>query len=177
MSNLLSGILGALLGAMASVCIAIYTNRVGVKNLELERLRGFVSTAVMLSGHLFDNYVAYNPHLINQNSFGLRVEENYLRRIKETIKLHDEAKYLQHLLPPALRYRWDMMLILISEYSATDNLDSPNRNRARVDVENYISYVRRSCVKYLEGNEIGSDLDRPYLKRNDAFPWTPPEPN
>lgn len=175
MSNLLSGILGALLGALASVCIAIYTNRVGVKNLELERLRGFVSTAVMLSGHLFDNYLAYNPHLLNQNSFGLRVQENYLRRIIETIKLHEEAKYLEHLLPPALRFRWDMMLVLISEYSATENVDSPNRNRARVDVENYIIYVRNSCVNYLDGKEIGLDLDRPYLKRNDASPWTPPE--
>lgn len=177
MSNLLSGILGALLGALASVCIAIYTNRVGIKTLELERLRGFVATAVMLSGHLFDNYFSYNPQLINQNNFGLRVEANYLSRINETIKLHGEAKYLEHLLPRELRFRWDMMLVLISEYSATENLDSPNRNRARVDVENYISYVRNSCVDYLDGKEIGIDLDRPYLKRNDAAPWRPPEVN
>jgi hypothetical protein len=103
----------------------------------------------------------------------MRIEENSFIRIKYSVQLHGEAKYLQYLLPQELRNRWDMMLVSISEFGNTADLDSPNRNRAQVDVENYIKYVRNSCVDYLDNKEIRSELKRPFLKRNDANAWEP----
>jgi hypothetical protein len=172
-SNLLSGFLGALLGALSSLIIAIYTNKRAVKTMETERLRGYVATAVTLSGQLFDNYLSFNPRIINQSNFGMRVEENTLGRMKYSIHLHGEAKYLEHLLPEILRHRWDCMLVLISEFSVTERLDMPNRNRAQVDVENFIKYVRDSCVDFLDGKEVHGDEIRPYLSREDSAAWMP----
>ena len=170
-SDLLSGFIGAILGATSSFIIAIISNKNSIKAMELERLRGYTAKAVSLAGELFDNFLFYNPKLINQNSFGMRVEENSLSRIKYSVQLHAEAKYLQYLLPQNLRKRWDMMLVLISEFSATTDLDAPNRNRAQVDVDQYIKYVIDSCVDFLDGKEIRNELVRPYLKRDDPNAW------
>ena len=93
-SNLLSGFVGALFGALVSFAIAIYANNRATKAMDAERLRGHVATAVSLAGQLFDNYLSFNPSLLNQSSFGVRVEENSLGRIKYSIQLHGEAKYL-----------------------------------------------------------------------------------
>ena len=176
-SNLLSGFIGALLGALSSFMIAIYTNKKAVNSLEAERLRSHVSTAIILAGQLFDNYLAYNPRLINQPSFGVRVEENSLGRMKYSIQLHAEAKYLEHLLPQILRRRWDVMLVLIAEFSAMEKIDGPNRNRAQVDVDHYIQYVRDSCVDFLDGKEVRIEVKGPYLRREDPGAWMPPESN
>ena len=170
-SNLLSGFVGALLGALSSLAIAIYTNKKAIKTMEKEKLRGYVASAVTLAGQLFDNYLSFNPWIINQSSFGMRVEDRTLERIKHSIHLHGAAKYLEHLLPGILRHRWDMMLVLISEYGATEGMDAPNRNRAQVDVGNYIQYVRDSCVDYLDGLEVRCELERPFLKRDDSVSW------
>ena len=96
-------------------------------------------------------------------------------RVNQAIRLHGEAKYLEHLLPGQLRMRWDMMLVLIDEFSSTDTLNSPNRNRAQVEVGNFIQYVRDSCVDFLDGKEIRRNIDRPYLKRDDPNAWTQTE--
>jgi len=172
-SNLLSGFVGALLGALSSLSIAIYANKRAVIAMETERLRGYVATAVTLAGQLFDNYISYNPRMIYQSSLGIPVEENTLGRIKHSIQLHGEAKYLEHLLPEILRHRWDMMLVLISEFSVVEKLDMPNRNRAQVDVENFIKYVRDSCVDFLDGKEVHGEEKRPYLGREDSVAWMP----
>jgi hypothetical protein len=176
-SNLLSGFVGALIGALASFFIAIYTNNKAMKVMDAERLRSHVATAVSLAGQLFDNYLSFNPSLLNQSSFGVRIEENSLGRMKYSIQLHGEAKYLQYLLPQILRHRWDMMLVLVSEFSTMQRLDGPDRNRAQVDVEHYIRYVRDSCVDFLDGKEVRSELERPYLNREDAVAWMPLDNN
>ena len=174
-SNLLSGFIGALLGALSSLAIAIYTNKKAVKAMEAERLLSHVATAVSLAGQLFDNYLSFSPHLINQSSFGIRIEENSLARTKHSFYLYGEAKYLEHLLPQNLRHRWDMMLVLISEFSTMQRLDGPVRNRAQVDVEHYIRYVRDSCVDFLDGKEVRKELKHPYISREDSEAWVPSE--
>ena len=174
-SNLLSGFIGALLGALGSLGVAVYTNKKATKSLEAERLRGFVASAVVLAGQLLDNFLAYNPTMVNRSSFGMKIEEGTLMRVNQAIRLHGEAKYLEHLLPGQLRMRWDMMLVLIDEFSSTDTLNSPNRNRAQVEVGNFIQYVRDSCVDFLDGKEIRRNIDRPYLKRDDPNAWTQTE--
>ncbi len=172
MSNLLSGFIGALLGAMSSFAIAVYANKQGRKDLKEERLRSHVAKAVSLAGQLIDNYISYNPLLINQTNFGVQIEEKFFNRINYAIHLHDEAKYLQYLLPEVLRHRWDMMLVLISEFSAMEKSDSVKRNRAQVDLDHYIRYVQSSCVDFLDGRHVQNELKRPYLNREDATPWS-----
>jgi len=170
-SNLLSGFIGALLGAAGSLGVAIYSNKKEAKSLEVERLRGYVASAIFLAGQLLDNFLSFKPSIINRSSFGMRVEEGSLVRVNQAIRLHGEAKYLEHLLPEHLRNRWDLLLVLITEFSATESLDLPNRNRAQVDVENFIQYVRDSCVDFLDGNEVRKEIKRPYLKRDDPIAW------
>jgi hypothetical protein len=174
-SNLLSGFVGALLGALSSFAIAIYTNKKAIATLEVERLRSHVASAVILAGQLFDAYLSFNPHRINQSIFGVPIEEKSLNRMKYSIQLHGEAKYLEHLLPQILRHRWDVMLVLIAELSAMEKQDDVTRNRAQVDVDHYIQYVRDSCVDYLDGREVRIEVKGPYLRRKDAAAWMPPE--
>ena len=171
-SNLLSGFIGALLGALSSFAIAVYANRKAREDLKEERLRGQLAKAVSLSGQLFDNYISYNPFLVYQSNFGLQIKEESLNRINYAIHLYGEAKYLQFLLPQELRLRWDMMLVLISEFSAMEKSDSSKRNRAQVDVEHYIRYVQSSCVDFLDDRQVQNELHRPYLNRDDATPWS-----
>jgi hypothetical protein len=170
-SNLLSGFIGALLGALSSFLIAIYANKRASVAMETERLQSHVATAVILAGQLFENYLSFNPHLLNQSIFGLRVEENSLHRIKHSIQLHEEAKYQRFLLPELLRYRWDMMLVLISEFGTMERSEASKVGRAQMDVEHYIQYVRDSCVDFLDGKEMRRELKRPYLNRDDAVAW------
>ena len=172
MSNLLSGFIGALLGALSSFAIAVYANKKAREDLKEERLRSHLAKAVSLAGQLIDNYISYNPILINQSNFGLQIEEKSITRINAAIYLHGEAKYLQYLLPEVLRHRWDMMLVLISEFSAMERIDSPKRNRAQVDVDHYIRYVQSSCVDFLDGRKVQNELKRPYLSREDVKPWS-----
>jgi hypothetical protein len=54
-------------------------------------------------------------------------------------------------------------------------LDPPNRNRAQIDVENFIQYVRDSCVDFLDGKEVRVELKHPYLSREDSVAWMPSE--
>ena len=68
-----------------------------------------------------------------------------------------------------------MMLVLISEFSTMARLDPPNRNRAQIDVENFIQYVRDSCVDFLDGKEVRVELKHPYLNREDSVAWMPSE--
>lgn len=171
-SNLLSGFIGAVLGALSSFAIAVYANKQAREDLKEERLRNYLAKAVSLAGQLIDNYISYDPILIYQSNFGLQIEEKSLNRVNYSVNLYEEAKYLQFLLPEVLRHRWDMMLVLISEFSAMEKLDSPKRNRAQVDVDHYIRYVQISCVEFLDGKQVQNEHERPYLNREGATPWS-----
>jgi hypothetical protein len=70
-----------------------------------------------------------------------------------------------------------MMLVLISEFSGMEKIDSLKRNRAQVDVDHYIRYVQSSCVDFLDGRKVQAEHKRPYLNREDAKPWCVPDSN
>ena len=177
MSELLSGFVGALLGSFSSYLIAIYSSKKATKAMETERLRGYVATAVSLAGSLFDTFLSYRPNLLHQSRFGLKLDAESLERIEDSVELYGKGKHLTYLLPQVLRNRWDMMLVLIHEFHVAEGLDGPERNRAQVDVEHFIQYVRESCVDFLDGRKVRSELSRPYLRREDSEAWLPLEPN
>lgn len=174
MTNLLSGFFGALLGALGSFLVAIYVNKKAVCSLTKERFRNQAANGVVLAGRLLDYFHSYRPDLLNQSSVGMRIQEESLARMQEASRLYDEGKYFEHLLPQELRKRWDSMLLLISDYSRTESLASWNKNRAMVDVQTYIKYVRDSLVNYLDDKYIGEGAPHPYLKRDDSESWVAP---
>ncbi len=138
---------------------------------KLEKSRERVGTALLQSSKLLDTFTSYKPHLLYQFSFGLKIEPESKIRISRAIEIYDEAKYLQYLLPPRLRRRWDMMLVLISEFQNLSQVDDIRKNRALCDVQNYIQYVRDSLLDYLDEKQIRTEFQRPYLQRENLEVW------
>jgi hypothetical protein len=136
-----------------------------------EKSRERAAAALLQSSKLLDTFTSYKPTLLYQSSFGPKIEPESKNRIGRAIEIYDEAKYLQYLLPPLLRNRWDMMLVLISEFQNLDRIDDIRKNRALCDVQNYIQYVRESLLDYLDDKHVRTDLKRPYLQRESVENW------
>ena len=174
-SNLFSGFVGAILGAVGSLLAAIYTHNKQQASFKLERERNNISEALILAGKLFDNYHNYRPNSLN--SFGFRSrpdDQQYRSRIQNSVDIYDSSKYFMALLPSVFRKRWDMMLILIIEFSNLIGVDDVTKNRAGVDVSTYIRYVQNSLQDYLDGKPIRPEYERPYLRREDPETWQEP---
>ena len=175
-SNLFSGFIGAVLGAVGSLVAAIYTHKRQQASSKLERERNNISEALILAGKLHDNYFNYRPNSLNSFGFRSRPEDQQFRsKIQNSVDIYDSSKYFMALLPSTFRKRWDMMLILISEFSNLISVDDVTRNRAGEDVSTYIRYVQNSLQDYLDGKPVRPEFERPYLRREDPESWQEPQ--
>ncbi len=133
-----------------------------------------IANSIPLVSRLLDEFVNYKPNRLFQAEIGMNLSEQTLIRINSAIKLFDESKSVQYLLPQDVRKRWDSMLVLISEFSNTEQMEATLRNRALCDVQNYIKYVRDSLTDLLDEVVLRPDYKRPYLQRNEITNWVEP---
>lgn len=170
-SDVVISLVSVLTGSAITFAVTYFGILKSEKFAKLEKSRERVSSALLQSSKLLDSFTSYKPTIIYQSSFGLRVEPELKIRISRAIEIYDEAKHLQYLLPPPLRKRWDLMLVLISEFQNLDQIDEIRKNRALCDVQNYIHYVRESLLDYLDEKQIRTEFERPYLQRDSVENW------
>jgi hypothetical protein len=172
-SDVIISLVSVFIGSAITFAVTYFGIFKSEKFAKLERSRERVATALLQSSKLLDTFTSYKPKLLYQSSFGPKMEPESKIRISRAIEIYDEAKYLQYLLPPLLRKRWDMMLVLISEFQNLDQIDDIRKNRALRDVQNYIQYVRESLLDYLDEKLVRAELKRPYLQSESVENWTP----
>ena len=170
-SDVIISLVSVFIGSAITFAVTYFGIFKSEKFAKLEKSRERVGTALLQSSKLLDTFTSYKPKLLYQSSFGLKIEPESKIRISRAIEIYDEAKYLQYLLPPLLRKRWDMMLVLISEFQNLDQIDDIRKNRALCDVQNYIQYVRESLLDYLDEKQVRTELKRPYLQRESVENW------
>jgi hypothetical protein len=170
-SQLLATLLSVATGAIISFGISyfgIYRNETFAK---LERQKEIVASALLQSSKLFDSFLSYKPHLLYQSRLGLAIEDESKQKIIKAVEIYDEAKYSQYLLPKILQKRWDMMLVLISEFQNLNKADGIIINRSLCDAQNYIIYIKDSLLDFLDGKKVRGELERPYLNRDSMKNW------
>lgn len=167
----MSAILGGFFGSIFSGVIGYLFIRRNESFQKKEKIREIVAAALQVASRVFDTFHSYQPKRIYQSKLGLKLDEDFRFRINQAIKIYDEAKYLEYLLPISLRKRWDLMLILVSEYENLGRIDDIRKNRALCDVQNYIQYVRESLLDYLDEKHVRTELTRPYLQRESVENW------
>lgn len=170
-SDVIISLVSVMIGSAISFAITYFGISRSEKFAKVEKIRERVAAALLQSSKLLDTFTSYKPKQIYQSSFGLKIEPESKIRIDRAIEIYDEAKYLQYLLPPLLRKRWDMMLVLISEFQKLDQIEDIRKNRALCDVQNYIQYVRDSLLDYLDEKHVRKELKRPYLQRESVENW------
>lgn len=170
-SDVMISLVSVFIGSLITFAVTYFGIFKSEKFVKLEKSRERVAAALLQSSMLLDTFTRYKPNLLYQSSFGLKIEPELKIGISRAIEIYDEAKYLQYLLPTPLRNRWDMMLVLISEFQNMDPIDDIRKNRALCDVQNYIQYVRESLLDYLDEKQVRTELKRPYLQRESVENW------
>lgn len=171
-SDVILPLVSVFIGSAITFAVTYFGILKSEKFAKLEKSRERVAAALLQSSKLLDTFTSYRQKLLYQSSFGLKLEPESKNRISSAVEIYDEAKYLQYLLPPLLRKRWDMMLVLISEFQNLDQIDDIRKNRALCDVQIYIQYVRDSLLDFLDETSIRTELERPYLQRESVENWT-----
>jgi hypothetical protein len=171
-SDVIISLVSVLIGSAITFAVTYFGIHKSQKFAKFEKSRERVGEALLQSSKLLDTFTSYKPKLLHQSSFGLRIEPESKIRISNAIDIYDEAKYLQYLLPPLMRKRWDMMLVLISEFHNLDQIVDIRKNRSLCEVQNYIQYVRASLIDYLDEKQVRTELERPYLQRESVEIWT-----
>ena len=115
-SDVIISIVSLLIGSTITFALTYFGIYKNEKFTKLEKSRELVGTALLQISKLLDTFTSYKPKVLHQSSFGLKMEPDSKIRISNAIEIYDEAKHLQYSLPPLLRKRWDMMLVLISEF-------------------------------------------------------------
>lgn len=166
-SGLIGGVVGAVLTGVFSFILLYRSQRFQKQELTKKR----IAEAIPLTMHLFNSFTSYKPSRLFQMEIGLKLSEQSRLRTISAIELFDECRSMQYLLPPSMRGRWDSMLTLISEYSNNEQMDEIMRNRAHGDVQNYITYIRKSLIDLLDEKDLRAELERPFLLREGAHNW------
>ncbi len=169
-AGLIGGVVGAVLTGIFSFFLLGRSQK--FEKRQLNRMR--IANAIPLASRLLDEFVNYKPNRLFQAEIGMNLSEQSLIRINSAINLFDESKSVQYLLPQDVRKRWESMLILISEFSNSEQMDATLRNRALCDVQNYIKYVRESLMDLLDEVVLRPDYTRPFLQRDEITNWVEP---
>lgn len=170
-SDVIISLVSVFIGSAITFAATFFSISKSEKFAKLEKSREQVGAALIQSSKLSGTFTSYRPALLFQPSFGLKIDPESKIRISRAIEIFDEAKTLQYLLPPVLRKRWELMLILISEFQNLDKIDDIRKNRALCDVQNYIQYVRDSLLDYLDEKQVREELKRPLLQRDSVENW------
>jgi hypothetical protein len=160
-ANLLSGFVGALLGALSSFCVAVYTNKKQVESIALERKFKLVTEGFLLTGKLINTFRSYKPALLNSYGFAMKIDEQTQIRIQEAISYYNEAKNFTHLLPMNVRSRWIEALNLIEKLSTLQNPSPESIQIAQMETLNYLAYLKNSILDLLEDRELREDVPIP----------------
>lgn len=170
-NNLLSGLVGVLIGSGITTWFSF---RLANKNevfQTLTRKKDKVADAISLVVQLSETFRYYQPNLLEQRNFGLKLSEDYREEILRAIDVYHAALQIQFLLPEDLRKRWGSMVTLVSEFSNCRDLDDVQLGRAMGDVFGYIQYVTNSLTDFLDDSKIREHLDCPDLRRNSSESW------
>jgi hypothetical protein len=171
-NNLLSGLLGVLVGSGITIWFSFKLAKRNEVFQTQSREKDNVANAIALVVQLSKTYRSYQPNLLRQSGFGIRLSEDYKESILQAIDVYHAAQQIQYLLPKSLRKRWDLMLILVSEFSNCRDLEEIQLGRASEDVFGYIRYVTNSLADFMDDLEIRGHLERPYLRRDDPESWS-----
>ena len=160
-ANLLSGFIGALLGALSSFCVALYSNKKQVERIDKERRINLLTEGYLLSGTLLSTYRNYNPGILNSASFGIRVDDQFQIKIKEAIEVYDKALNFTHLLPMDLRSRWIEALGLIQKLSTFEHQTPESLRIAQLETHNYLAHLKNSILDLLENRVLREEAPTP----------------
>ena len=170
-SDVLLSLGSAAIGSLIALLASYISVRRHEKFTSLEKQRERVAEALQLSAKILDTFTSYRPVFLANSNFGLKIESDYENRIRYAMSVYDDAKYIEYLLPVKFRNRWDQMLILVSEFETIHRLDDVIKNRALCDAQNYIQYVRKSLLDFLDEQDVRPDYPRPYLQRESLDNW------
>lgn len=170
--NLLSGVIGAGLGALASFASVFYVEKSNKKQIREERYRNAVATGVVQIGLLKDCFLNYDPAKRYRGLGSFAQNEDDFIKANQTIQIFNDCKIQCPLLPQEFRERWNNLLGIVSSLSNRRHWDEFIAARSIDDVNAYFDYVVVSLANYVDSKEPVPDLMPPYLQREDMEVWT-----
>lgn len=170
--NLLSGLIGAGIGALASFASVFYVEKSNKKQIREERHRNSVATGIIKISLLKENFLNFNPAKKFRGIGAFAQNNDDFLRANQTIDLFNECKFQGLLLPEELRKRWNNLLGIVSGVANRHQWDKFVASRSVDDVNAYFDYVILSLTNYLDSKEPIPDLKPPYLQREDMEVWT-----
>ena len=160
-SNLISGFIGAILGAFSSFGVAWYANRKQVEALTFQRRLNSLTEGLQLSGKLLENFRSYKPNLITSSKLGLKIDKDFEFSIREAIQDLQKFKRFTFLLPIELRNRWLESHDLVVKLSHSAFTDIEERKIAELETYNYLAHLHNSILEVLEGRDLPPEVPIP----------------
>ena len=160
-SNLLSGFVGAVLGAIASFCVAVYANKKQVAAIAKERRLNLLTDGFILTGKFLESFKYYKPNLLSGSRFGMKLTEDYEFKIRESISIYQELKSLTHLMPFELRNRWIEAQDLVHKFNCQEFKDSESLQIAELETRNYLVHLHNSILDLLEDRDLRDEIQVP----------------
>lgn len=173
MSNLLSGLLGALIGAGATFLSVWLQLSKQSKLATRERHIGHVDSAITAVHSIIHRIPALpnmNRHAIGYNN-ATEVEANRASLRAEFSALRG----FTYLLPSSVREHWDEWLLCLSDFSTPRAWSEVQLNRAQTDVDAFTRFLISVLDSFKNNVEIPEALVRPYLLRESIETWSPAE--
>lgn len=170
--NLLSGLIGAGLGALASFVGVFYVEKSNKRQIREERYRNAAATGLVQVGLLKENFLNYDPAKMYRGLGHFAQNDDDFRRANQTIQIFNDCKIQSPLLPQEFRERWNNLLGIVSSLANRRHWDQVIAARAIDDVNAYLDYVVASLANYMDSKEPIPDLKPPYLQREDMEVWT-----
>ena len=172
LDSLLSGLIGAGLGAFASFVSVYYVDRSNKRQIREERYRNAVATGIIQIGLLYENFTNFDPAKKFRGIGSFSQNDDDFIRANKTIQAFHDCKVQGLLLPVELRKRWNCLLGLVSSLTNRSQWDEFISARSIDDVNAYFEYVIASLTNYLDSKGPLPYLNPPYLQREEMEVWT-----
>lgn len=170
--NLLSGLIGAGLGALASFVSVFYVEKSNKRQIREERYRNAVATSLVQVGLLKECFLNYDPAKRNRGLGPFAQNDDDFIRANQTIQIFNDCKIQSPLLPQEFRVRWNNLLGIVSSLANRRHWDPLIAARSIDDVNAYFDYVIVSLANYVDSKDLVANLAPPYLQREDMEVWT-----
>ncbi len=170
--NLLSGLIGAGIGALASFMSVFYVEKSNKRQIREERYRNAVATGLVQINLLKECFLNYDPAKRYRGLGTFSQNDDDFIRANQTIQNFIVCKIQSPLLPQELRERWNGLMGLVSNVANRRYWDEFIAARSIDDVNAYFDYVVASLANYLDSKVLPPNLTPPYLQREDMQVWT-----
>jgi hypothetical protein len=170
-SNLLSGLLGALIGAGATFLSVWFQLNKQAKLATRERHIVHVDSAITAVCSIMHRI----PALPDMNNFAFGYK-NATEAEARRASLRAECAALKsftYLLPPKVGVHWDEWLLCLSDFSTPRTWSDVQLNRAQTDVDAFTRFILSVLDAFKTNSQIPAALERPYLLRESVETWSP----